>query len=183
MTDINFDLTEEEILRRAGFYATVGQAISLWADNETNIVRIFGELLGIEEEKAGLILFSMNFLAWLPLITELFKTHPKHHRKAKKWNKLAERLRSLNDLRTRLAHHTTWESEPGNMVLKASRLDTRPRTKTFLPLTESDIHSDFTQKLYLIDEALYELLFSLKEIPFPKKSASSKGGQHPSGAR
>ena len=172
-------LTEEQVTERGAFYAVVGQAISIWADTETSIVRICARLLETDEEKAGLVLFSLNFVAWLPLITELFKSSKKHQRLKKKWNKQEEQLKILNDLRVRLAHHTSWESrgtEP--IALKPSRLDTRPRSKAYKPLTANEISNQFTEPVYEIGNKLFALIDAMDgRQSLPRKPSAPRRDQ------
>jgi hypothetical protein len=184
MTEPDYDLSDKDLAERAAFYAVIGQAISIWADTETTIVRIFARLLEIQEEKAGLILYSLNFSAWPPLVGEMFKRSEKHKRLTKKWNKQIEHFRTLNDLRTRLAHHTSWEATNSKEIaLRPSRLDTRPKTKTE-PLSASYIHANFTEKVIRIGDVLFALLDQMDGLPpSPKRPASRSDGQHPKDAR
>ena len=82
---------------------------------ETVLVEIFARLLGVPDEKAGLILYSIsNFYAWLTLIGDTMALDDRFKQFTSTWNKKAERLRPLNDIRVRLAHHTVYESIGAN---------------------------------------------------------------------
>ncbi|MDQ1405357.1 MAG: hypothetical protein QOG55_986 [Acidobacteriaceae bacterium] len=160
---------------KEGFYASVGQGISAWVVLEMTLVFLFSRLLSITPRQAGLVLYSiMNFYTWLTLITDLFASEPKFAHLRGAWNKKFERLRALNDTRTRLAHHTTFESE-GLVSLKPSRLDIRPKSLAYEPLQDADIVkftsdvSDLQTELMAIIEAVESLTPSvgISEEPNP----------------
>jgi hypothetical protein len=155
---------------KEGFYASIGQGISAWTILEMTLVFLFSRLLAITPKQAGLVLYSiMNFYTWLTLITDLFAADPKLAHLSGAWNKKFERLRALNDTRTRLAHHTTFESELGAVTLKPSRLDIRPKSLAYQPLQDSDIVnfvsgvSALLSELMIIIEAVEALQTSSAE--------------------
>jgi hypothetical protein len=78
------------------------------------LVHIVSWLLDSETKKVGLVLYSINnFHTWLSIIDELFAMDPNFSPLRSDWIKIAERLRKLNDVRVRLAHHAL---EPGSAL-------------------------------------------------------------------
>jgi hypothetical protein len=152
------NLMEEEYWAEKGsFYVAVGQAISVWASMETKLVYIFSLLLGIAPERAGLIMYSIiNFMTWLNLITDLFASEPVFKQFSGGWNKKLERLKALNDTRTRLAHHTSLRQTDGPIGLRPSQLDTRSKSLAYHPLTVDEVH-DFSAKVVAIHKEITEL--------------------------
>ncbi len=158
------------------FFSSVGQGISLWTKMELALVGIFSELIGVRYEKGGLILYSiMNFNTWLVLITEFYALDPRYSELSKRWNKKFERLRVLNDTRTRLAHHTVWQGEDDLPKLIPSLFDIRPKSKAHLPLSEQDI-LDFNQSVI---DIFRELVALLKETVPIARSASQRKFEKP----
>ena len=141
-------------------FVVIGQGISIWALMEGNLVHIFAMLMGSSVEKSGLVLYSIiNFNVWLTIVTDLFAVHPELKQFSGAWNKKVGRLRSLNDVRVRLAHHTALEHggfEIGDRTLKPGRNDTRPRSLAHTPLTADDI-DDFAEKVIEINNEIGEL--------------------------
>jgi hypothetical protein len=160
---------------RHQFYSTIGQGISLWTKMETALVGIFSELIGVRYEKGGLILYSiMNFNTWLVLITELYAVDQRYSDLSKRWNKKFERLRALNDIRTRLAHHTVWQGEDDLPMLIAGRFDIRPKSKAHLPLAHVDI-LEFNQSVL---DIFRELVALLKEtVPIARAASQRKSAK------
>jgi hypothetical protein len=93
------------------------------------LVHIASWILDSKTNKVGLVLYSINnFHTWLSIIDELFAMYPNFSPLRSDWIKIAERLRKLNDVRVRLAHHAL---EPGaaleileNITLENINLET-----------------------------------------------------------
>ena len=99
---------------RAQFYSCVGQAISMWSSMEDQLVQLAASLLGTTEEKTGLLLYSMmNFHGWLNVIDELLVLAKVDDNTKELWADISGKLRKLNDIRVRLAHHTVWNPAMG----------------------------------------------------------------------
>lgn len=95
-------------------YETIGRSITAWSQMEGFLVDIVSWLLDSETKKVGLVLYSINnFHTWLSIIDELFAMDPHFSPLRSDWTKIAGRLRKLNDVRVRLAHHAL---EPGSVV-------------------------------------------------------------------
>tara|TARA_A200000159_G_C7233803_1_gene301412 strand:- start:401 stop:835 length:435 start_codon:yes stop_codon:yes gene_type:complete len=121
-------------------------------------------------EKAGLVLYSiMNFNTWLAVVSELIAGDPKYEQFATSWNRKAERLRMLNEVRVRLAHHTVWASDSKNWGLKPSELDTRSKAKKYSALTMDELR-DFSEKEEKISNELYELFKAMRAVDQPEAS-------------
>jgi hypothetical protein len=164
------------------FYAGVGCAISRWSNMETVLVEIFAFLIGTSDEKAGLILYSINFHTWLSLISGAIALDSRFSRVSKVWNKKVERLRPLNDVRVRLAHHTVWESTgPEDFGLKPSRFDTRPNSKKYAALTAQDLEEFIADvsKLHMDLHHVYMKVRAIAHASSAKKSDARPSGQHP----
>jgi hypothetical protein len=87
-------------------YQAIGRSITDWSRMEGTLVHIASWLLDSGRKKVGLILYSINnFHTWLSIIDELFAMDPSFSPLRSDWIKIAERLRKLNDVRVRLAHH------------------------------------------------------------------------------
>lgn len=87
-------------------YRAIGAAITVWADMEGSLVHIASWLLDAQSNKVGLIFYSINnFHTWLSIIDELFAIDPAFAPLKSDWNAIAHKLRGLNDVRVRLAHH------------------------------------------------------------------------------
>lgn len=87
-------------------YETIGRSITDWSQMEGFLVHIVSWLLDSETKKVGLVLYSINnFHTWLSIIDELFAMDPNFSPLRSDWTKIAGRLRKLNDVRVRLAHH------------------------------------------------------------------------------
>jgi hypothetical protein len=97
-------------------YYAVGTAISLWSRMEGSLVHIASWLLDARSEKVGLVFYSINnFHTWLSIIEELFEINPAFSPLKSEWNAIAKKLRGLNDIRVRLAHHSF---EPGRDIIE-----------------------------------------------------------------
>lgn len=147
------DLNEDMRLREQAL-TLIGRGISLWAIMEGNVVFIFAKLTGMTVEKAGIVLYSMGFSAWLTVITDLFAFDPKHQPLASEWNTRMRCLRRMNDVRTRLAHHTTFLT--ADNLLRPGSFDLRPKTVAQSPLTEAEI-SDFIDEIIEMTNSLTSL--------------------------
>jgi hypothetical protein len=87
-------------------YETIGRSITDWSQMEGFLVHIASWLLDSGPKKVGLVLYSINnFHTWLSIIDELFAMDPNFSPLRSDWTKIAGRLRKLNDVRVRLAHH------------------------------------------------------------------------------
>jgi hypothetical protein len=100
----DIDRTAVEIT--AKMYQAIGRSITDWSRMEGSLVHIASWLLDSGSKKVGLVLYSFN-----NLIDELFAIDPNFSSLRSDWIKIAERLRKLNDVRVRLAHHAL---EPGS---------------------------------------------------------------------
>jgi hypothetical protein len=108
----DIDRTAVEIT--AKMYQAIGRSITDWSRMEGSLVHIASWLLDSGSKKVGLVLYSINnFHTWLSIIDELFAMDPNFSSLRSDWTKIAERLRKLNDVRVRLAHHAL---EPGSAL-------------------------------------------------------------------
>jgi hypothetical protein len=120
------DLTTAKITEKT--YESIGRSITDWSQMEGSLVHIASWLLDSRSQKVGLVLYSINnFHTWLSIIDELFAMDPNFSPLRSDWIKIAERLRKLNDVRVRLAHHAL---EPGKDPLELLEDDSDP-TETF----------------------------------------------------
>jgi hypothetical protein len=104
--------TAEEMTAKT--YEVIGRSITTWSQMEGFLVDIVSWLLDSETKKVGLVLYSINnFHTWLSIIDELFAMDPNFSPLRSDWTKIAGRLRKLNDVRVRLAHHAL---EPGSIA-------------------------------------------------------------------
>ncbi len=95
-------------------YEAIGRSITDWSKMEGFLVHIVSWLLDSKTKKVGLVLYSINnFHTWLSIIDELFAMDPNFSPLRSDWTKIAGRLRKLNDVRVRLAHHAL---EPGRAL-------------------------------------------------------------------
>ena len=119
---------------RQWLFTFVGQALSAWALMEELIVAIASLLLKTEINKSGVVMYSIiNFSVWLTLIDELFPLEPVYMPLKPKWNKISKRLRSLKDIRDRLAHHVISTKDDAELIednasLMPSRFDFRQKS-------------------------------------------------------
>ncbi len=98
----------------ATMYQAIGRSITDWSQMEGFLVHIASWLLDSETNKVGLVLYSINNVhTWLSIIDELFAMDANFSPLRSDWIKIAERLRKLNDVRVRLAHHAL---EPGRTL-------------------------------------------------------------------
>jgi hypothetical protein len=131
---------------RSTIYATVGQGISNWARMEGRIIHLAADLLDCNVEKAGVVFYSItNFHSWLGIIDELLALDKCLASAKRDWNQIATRLRKLNDVRVRLAHHTTWYTDHSQctLALRPAREDRRKKSQGYAHLTATEI-LDFT---------------------------------------
>jgi hypothetical protein len=158
-----------------GIFISIGQGISIWGLMEGNLVHLFAKLMGSSIEKSGLVLYSiMNFHVWRTIISDLFAFHPDLKEFSSIWNKKAVRLRSLNDVRVRLAHHTALESGgPGDHTLKPGRNDTRPKSLAHTPLTPDDIDA-FIEKLIELNNEMGFLMHDMERFLAAGKDAGQR---------
>jgi hypothetical protein len=109
---VNVGRTAEEMTAKT--YEAIGRSITTWSQMEGFLVNIVSWLLDSKTKKVGLVLYSINnFHTWLSIIDELFATDPNFSPLRSDWTKIAGRLRKLNDVRVRLAHHAL---RPGSIV-------------------------------------------------------------------
>jgi hypothetical protein len=103
-----FDRTVDKITNHT--YHAIGSAITLWSEMEGMLVQMASWLLDAHIQKVGLIFYSINnFHTWLSIMGDLFAIDPAFDSIKSDWNKIAERLKGLNDARVRLAHHALKE--------------------------------------------------------------------------
>jgi hypothetical protein len=121
------------------FYTAVGQAISFWVDLESRIVEVAASLIGTTRDKAGVVMHANDFARWEHIIGDLFDLQPDLKKQRKKWNKLAEKLRPMNDIRVRLAHHTSANTNDKIPALTPSRYDKRSKSRKHAPLKAHEI--------------------------------------------
>jgi hypothetical protein len=100
----------------------------------------------------------MNFFAWLNIIDELFLLEPKYAEFKTDWGSISAKLRALNDTRVRLAHHTTWDGsqDQGQLRLKPSKFDTRPKSKKYAALSATEILA-FIEAVWAVHKQLMQL--------------------------
>ena len=92
---------------RNDLYLGIGAAISHWSQLEGSLIYIASWLMDAQIEKVGLVFYSINnFHSWLSIIEELFEIDPAFAPFKPDWNKIAKKLKGLNDTRVRLAHHS-----------------------------------------------------------------------------
>jgi len=150
--------------RHQDLYSSVGQAISMWASMESEVIEIAAILLGTTEQKTGLVFYSiMNFFSWLTIIDQLFTIDFKYSGHKPGWGKCAETLKALNDTRVRLAHHTVWDkplddSKPA--TIGPGRYDTRSKWREQGHLNEDEIII-FTAAVLDVSDKLKALLRDL----------------------
>jgi hypothetical protein len=168
-------------------FMLVGEALSLWAQMEDSLVIIAGMLLRTKFTKVGAIFYSIiNFNTWLGLIDELFALEPSYDAVKPKWNKVAERLKKLNDTRVRLAHHTIHavpSSELEDTSLRPGRLDARRKSQKYQPMNADQILS-FIHSVTAVLEDLTIIVKTMTAIveqeTSPEKSGEPDSGQdHP----
>jgi len=161
------------------FYMAVGHGISHWSRMEECLVQVVARLLRTSEAKAGLVMYSiMSFHAWITIIDELFELDGTYKNSLQAWRKLMESLKTENDIRVRLAHHSISQemkrvptrgqdnqfSLQIQAYLRPGKLDTRTKTAklTFRPLTKSEIE-DFADRVEDIHEKLILLLALMRK--------------------
>ena len=87
-------------------YRAIGSAITIWSRMGGYLVHIASWLLDAKSHKVGLVFYSINnFHTWLSIIDELFAIDPAFSPVKSDWNEIANKLKGLNDIRVRLAHH------------------------------------------------------------------------------
>jgi hypothetical protein len=98
----------------ATMHQAIGRSITEWSRMEGSLVHIATWLLDSQTDKVGLVFYSINnFHTWLSIIDELFAMDPNFNSLRSDWIIIAGRLRKLNDVRVRLAHHAL---EPGSAL-------------------------------------------------------------------
>jgi hypothetical protein len=109
---------------------------------EGKLVEIAALLLGTDENKTGLMMYSiMNFNVWLNIIDELFALEPKFSGHKSDWTAVSSDLRAINDTRVRLAHHTIWDNPGTTPALRPGKHDAKSKSKKHQPLTGSEVIS------------------------------------------
>jgi hypothetical protein len=146
------------------FLAAIGEAISLWASMEGILVQIAARLLGTTDRKAGLVLYSISFFAWLQIIEELFILEPKYSGDKAAWGVAANKLRRLNDIRTRLAHHTIWDyPDDDDIFLRPAQFDARSKSKKQQPLSLGDIRK-FIDDLFDVQDDIIDIHIKMRTL-------------------
>jgi hypothetical protein len=169
-------------------FASVGQALSLWAQMEESLVVIAGLLLRARFTKVGVVMYSIiNFNVWLSVIDELFALDSIYGSLKPKWNKINERLRRLKDTRDRLAHHSVHSGAQvrtilGDSALKPGRLDSRRKSLKHEPL-DFDQVSAFIASVANVLEDLTALINTMNAMlddePSPQKPSEQGSDQSP----
>lgn len=160
------------------FFNATGQALTVWARMEEQLVVIVAILLPAMTNKAGLVMYSIiNFQVWLTVIDELFSLEAKYSAFRPRWNKIAEKLRREKDYRDRLAHHPISQESEGMALSKPPRLDTRQKSKAFTPLTLAQA-TDFAARVASIAEDLQKLTEDMTD--FLERSGSPENSAEPS---
>jgi DNA repair exonuclease SbcCD ATPase subunit len=182
--------TEEEIKEFEGikkeaerdFYYAIGSSITTWSKTEGHLVYVAAMLLDTTPEKAGVVFYSiMNFYTWLSVIDELFAIDPKYQPLQSDWNAIAKRLKKLNEVRVRLAHHAV---EHGKGIeglladgddelrffpsLKPNKLDLRNKTQKHSPLQIDEV-VEFVRRLVSVIEAISELIGRMNPIQLKER--------------
>ena len=138
---------------------------------EGKVVQIGARLLGTSDVKAGLVFYSiMNFFAWLTIIDELFSLEPRFNSLKETWGPIGSKLRVLNDIRVRLAHHTVWDYPDDNLALRPGRFDARAKSQKHAPLTDNEIIA-FVQSILKIEDELWGLIQAMREVEKKPPSA------------
>ena len=105
------DRTTTELTEK--MHQLIGSSITEWSRMEGLLVHIASWLLDSRPAKVGLVFYSINnFHTWLSIIDELFVMDPNFSPLRSDWIKIADRLKKLNDMRVRMAHHAL---EPGRI--------------------------------------------------------------------
>jgi hypothetical protein len=176
--------TEEEIKEfeaikkqfERDFYYAIGRSITSWSLTEGRLVYIAAMLLDATPEKAGLVLYSItNFYTWLSIIDELFAIDPKYRPLRPDWIAIAERLKKLNEVRVRLAHHAVERGKGIEVLvsdgdemeifpsLKPNKHDRRNKAQKLTRLQFEEL-GDFAKDLRLVFDAISELTDRMEPI-------------------
>lgn len=166
---MNDEPTDASWKRHEGLYSAVGQAISFWASMEGKVVQIAAMLVGTTDRKAGLLFYSiMNFFSWLTIIDELFAIEPNFNSLKEEWGAISNKLRGMNDIRVRLAHHTVWDyPEFDDAALRPGRHDARAKSQKHVPLTHAEI-AKFAASIIDMEDRLFKLwekMFQIANLP------------------
>lgn len=140
---VNTDLSADEqylAMTKLALFRNIGLALSSWSEIERLLVMITSTMLRTTPEKTGIILYSINFNAWLSINSELFALEPDFLPLKPEWNRISSRLHSAKDIRDRLAHNTVW-SEASSAELKPGPLDLRTKSLKHKPLDAEQILS------------------------------------------
>jgi DNA repair exonuclease SbcCD ATPase subunit len=167
------------------FYYAIGRSITSWSITEGHLVYIAAMLLDTTSEKAGLVLYSItNFYTWLSIIDELFAIDPKYQPLRSDWTAIAERLKKLNDVRVRLAHHAVQHGKGIEVIvaggdeneifpsLKSHRLDRRNKTQKLTRLQMEEL-GDFATNLTQVFDAISSLVDRMEPIFGAERKALS----------
>jgi hypothetical protein len=169
-------------------YYAIGSAITSWSRMEGLLVFVTSMLLGTSPEKAGLVSYSMNIHPWLTVIDELFAFDPDYVALRPHWVEIDKRLRKLNDVRTRLAHHSVVEGKGIEVLvtggdekevlplLVANEYDVRSKTKKQAPLQIFELGQFITDLNPVIDQIsnLLDLMTPIYLAPNEKLLAKIK---------
>ncbi len=149
-------------------HASVGRAISLWAVLEGLLVMMAGILLQTSRVRAGVVMYSiLNFNVWLQVIDDLLAMDSKYSHLTPRWNKISKRLRTLKEMRDRIAHHTTYDEKAAssivaNLTLRPAVLDARQKSKKYQPLNVDQI-GEFMYSINAVVLDLGELITGMLE--------------------
>jgi len=161
----------------------IGVSITAWSSMEGNLVYVATMLLDTDPKKAGLVLYSTSFHNWLSIISDLFNIDPSYHPLCSDWNKIEKKLKGLNDVRVQVAHHAAVDSATvaddvfvsGDTkdifpVLKANKLDTRPKTQKREALQKAELVK-FVKDVGLVVAAIKALTGQMTPIYREQKKA------------
>jgi hypothetical protein len=165
--------TKQKSVEQNALFSAVGLALSFWSQTEENLVAITGMLLRTKFQMAGLIMYSIiNFHVRLNIIDELFSMSPHYGSLKPKWNKVHEKLKALQDMRDRLAHHTVYSGRRSDeATLSPGRFDSRKKSKKHQPLTRDQIW-DFTHSLTKVTHDTAELIDAMTALDETREKSS-----------
>jgi hypothetical protein len=161
------------------FYMIVGMGITRWSRMEERLIQVAAKLLHIHEDKAGLVMYSIiNVHVWLQIIDDLFVFDGTLPKSLKRWRSILSSIRAENDIRVGLAHYSISQEDvdPGEELraiqafLRPGKLDIRKKSKTWKPLTMTEI-GKFIGRVNDIHDALVSLLALMEAEIIAAKTA------------
>ena len=141
----------------------------MWSSMEGIIAEMFALLVEAPREKAGLVLYSINnFYTWLSIMDDLISIDSRFAPIKSEWGQIAEKLKGLNDIRVRLAHHTSFsEDSPTPQErpsLRPSHMDTRSKSRKYRPLSGKEIDA-FCDEVDAVLDRLFALQHAIASLP------------------